>query len=288
MGLAAASAVCAGPYAAPVNAAEKRPSRFRQISLRIVTILRSSVTFLKRATTPPLAAPCHENYPSSCALIFLHRTLCRPDPGGVRLNVTVRRVPPCDLRVDRGWWGPVQTAVFAPAQETGATASVEVLAGPERRRRWSSEQKQAIVAAEFARRTALLGCWSRRPARALPHRRRCRRSRSTLPAVSAPGSRLRRRRLWRPRWLRHWRGGDPGSLGGAGMAGGRAHRHAAQHEQPGDPSARAFGSRSARRRSVCVPRQARSPGQDSLARRAWHVALCQAARTRSVYLAVGG
>jgi transposase len=29
-------------------------------------------------------------------------------------------------------------------------ASVEVLAGPERRRRWSREQKQAIVAAAFA------------------------------------------------------------------------------------------------------------------------------------------
>jgi transposase len=29
-------------------------------------------------------------------------------------------------------------------------ANVEVLAGPERRRRWSSEQKQAIVAAAFA------------------------------------------------------------------------------------------------------------------------------------------
>ena len=28
-------------------------------------------------------------------------------------------------------------------------ASVEVLAGPERRRRWSIEQKQAIVAAAF-------------------------------------------------------------------------------------------------------------------------------------------
>ena len=40
--------------------------------------------------------------------------------------------------------------MFAPVQETGAVASVEVLAGPERRRRWSSEQKQAIVAAAFA------------------------------------------------------------------------------------------------------------------------------------------
>jgi len=40
--------------------------------------------------------------------------------------------------------------VFASVQETGAVARVEVLAGPERRRRWSSEQKQAIVAAAFA------------------------------------------------------------------------------------------------------------------------------------------
>jgi transposase len=44
----------------------------------------------------------------------------------------------------------VQTPVFAPVQKTGAMASIEVLAGPERRRRWSSEQKQAIVAAAFA------------------------------------------------------------------------------------------------------------------------------------------
>jgi transposase len=44
----------------------------------------------------------------------------------------------------------VQTPVFAPVQESGAVASVEVLAVPQRRRRWSSEQKQAIVAAAFA------------------------------------------------------------------------------------------------------------------------------------------
>ena len=43
----------------------------------------------------------------------------------------------------------MQTAVFAPMQETGVMASVEVLTGPERRRRWSNEQKQAIVAAAF-------------------------------------------------------------------------------------------------------------------------------------------
>ena len=40
--------------------------------------------------------------------------------------------------------------MFASVQETGAVARVEVLAGPERRRRWSSGQKQAIVAAAFA------------------------------------------------------------------------------------------------------------------------------------------
>ena len=44
----------------------------------------------------------------------------------------------------------MQAPVFASVQETGAVARVEVLAGPERRRRWSSEQKQPIVAAAFA------------------------------------------------------------------------------------------------------------------------------------------
>ena len=43
----------------------------------------------------------------------------------------------------------MQTPVFAAMQETGVMASVEVLTGPERRRRWSNEQKQAIVAAAF-------------------------------------------------------------------------------------------------------------------------------------------
>ena len=35
------------------------------------------------------------------------------------------------------------------AVRDGAIASIEVLAGPEQRRRWSIEQKQAIVAAAF-------------------------------------------------------------------------------------------------------------------------------------------
>ncbi|HVD82661.1 MAG TPA: transposase [Bradyrhizobium sp.] len=40
------------------------------------------------------------------------------------------------------------TGVCTGARD-GAMASVEVLAGPERRRRWSIEQKRAIVAAAF-------------------------------------------------------------------------------------------------------------------------------------------
>ena len=36
-----------------------------------------------------------------------------------------------------------------PGAKDGAMASVEILTGPERRRRWSVEQKQAIVAAAF-------------------------------------------------------------------------------------------------------------------------------------------
>src|SRR6516165_9403549 len=40
------------------------------------------------------------------------------------------------------------TGVCTGARD-GAMASLEVLAGPERRRRWSMEQKQAIVAAAF-------------------------------------------------------------------------------------------------------------------------------------------
>ena len=40
------------------------------------------------------------------------------------------------------------TGVSTDARD-GAMASVEVLAGPERRRRWSIEQKQSIVAAAF-------------------------------------------------------------------------------------------------------------------------------------------
>ncbi len=39
--------------------------------------------------------------------------------------------------------------MFAPVQENSVMASVEVLVGPERRRRWSVEQRQAIVAAAF-------------------------------------------------------------------------------------------------------------------------------------------
>jgi transposase len=45
---------------------------------------------------------------------------------------------------------PVQALVFAAVQETVRMAQVHVLTGPERRRRFSLEQKRAMVAAAFA------------------------------------------------------------------------------------------------------------------------------------------
>lgn len=44
----------------------------------------------------------------------------------------------------------VQALVFAPMQETVLMTQVHVLTGPERRRRFSLEQKRAMVAAAFA------------------------------------------------------------------------------------------------------------------------------------------
>jgi transposase len=44
----------------------------------------------------------------------------------------------------------VQTPVFAPMQGMVRMAQVHILTGPERRRRFSLEQKQAIIAAAFA------------------------------------------------------------------------------------------------------------------------------------------
>lgn len=46
--------------------------------------------------------------------------------------------------------GLVLTAVFAPVQETVLMAQVHVFTGPERRRRFSVEQKRALVEAAFA------------------------------------------------------------------------------------------------------------------------------------------
>ncbi|VUX46355.1 transposase [Candidatus Defluviicoccus seviourii] len=46
---------------------------------------------------------------------------------------------------------PVQALVFAPVQEAVLMGQVHVLTGPERRRRFSLEEKRTIVAAAFAR-----------------------------------------------------------------------------------------------------------------------------------------
>src|SRR5271170_3920771 len=156
-------------------------------------------------------------------------------------------------------------------------ASVEVLAGPERRRRWSVEQKRAIVAAAFApgamvrevarqtdvtpsliyrwrrifrlRRMASLRFWWRL-AIALRCRRRCRPSRLNSQATLACGSRLRYHPLWRRLWSRRWRDDDPGSERGAGVAGSWPHRHAQRDERAGAASAAGVGPRPACRRSL--------------------------------------
>ena len=156
----------------------------------------------------------------------------------------------------------VLTAVFAPVQETVRMAQVHVFTGPERRRRFSVEQKRAIVGAasapgavvsEIARRadicTSLIYRWRRelglarggfaevvvtpalwsrrRPARfSLPWPRR--RSRSRFPAGRGRASRRRPRRRWRRRG-----GGDPCSGRGPGVAGGRPDGHAPGHERLG-------------------------------------------------------
>src|SRR5881398_2304967 len=45
---------------------------------------------------------------------------------------------------------PVQIPWLAPVAGDGAMSRIEVLSGPERRRRWSAEQKRSIVAEAFA------------------------------------------------------------------------------------------------------------------------------------------
>jgi len=62
--------------------------------------------------------------------------------------------------------------------------------------------------------------------------------RSSLRARLACASRSRSRLGWRRPWSKRYRGDDPGSLGDAGVAGSRPHRHAARHEQPGAASPR--------------------------------------------------
>src|SRR5262249_21552898 len=156
-------------------------------------------------------------------------------------------------------------------------ASVEVLAGPERRRRWSIEQKQAIVAAAFkpgaivrdvapgGREPSLIYRW-RRDLRATVNgfaqvlvapagdgvaapppmpaieiewvgNTRVRIPASVSPALAAAV-------------VEALRGGDPGSERGTGVVGGRPHRHAQRHERFAAASPRALEARSACRRPL--------------------------------------
>jgi hypothetical protein len=57
-----------------------------------------------------------------------------------------------DSLIWRAW--TTVTPVFASAARFGATAGIEVLAGPERCRRWAVEQRQGIVAAAFGPRSS--------------------------------------------------------------------------------------------------------------------------------------
>jgi hypothetical protein len=64
--------------------------------------------------------------------------------------VTVRYGPPCARGSDGPCSGTGASHVVCTSAKDGAMSRVEVLSGPERRRRWSEEQKRAIVAEAFA------------------------------------------------------------------------------------------------------------------------------------------
>ena len=71
-----------------------------------------------------------------------------------RKRWSIRFVPSDGGRLaDRLWLGLVRTGAsdsVSTGVRDGAMARVEVITGPERRRRWSGEQKQAIVAESLA------------------------------------------------------------------------------------------------------------------------------------------
>ena len=70
-----------------------------------------------------------------------------PPPGRC---VTFRRAPPCAEGSAWGWIASTSAndGVCTSARD-GAMARVELITGPERRRRWTDEQKQAVVAASL-------------------------------------------------------------------------------------------------------------------------------------------
>src|SRR5271154_3087619 len=84
-----------------------------------------------------------------------------------------------------------------------------------------------------------------------------------------------------------WANDDPDAERGSGVDCDGPHRHASRHAGSGASGSGAVEARSARRRSLPLPRAQGRPGEDSLARRRRAVALCQAARPGKVHLAVG-
>src|SRR5271157_1949306 len=165
---------------------------------------------------------------------------------------------------------------------------IEVLSGPERRRRWSAEEKRSIVAEAFApggsvcavagRRDGFIAGgmsfgtrprdlprWWSRQSRTSDRRRARRRWRSNSAGTFGFGLQRRRPRSWRRRSSGLWRRDDPVFDRGSGVDCGRPYRHEAWDVGLVAAGSGGAEARSARRRSLLVSRPRRFADQDSLA-----------------------
>ena len=161
---------------------------------------------------------------------------------------------------------------------------IEVLSSPERRRRWSAEQKRSIVAEAFAsgasvcevaRRAdvvpSLIYRWRRElrtaavgfaevvvaPGRTRERWRARQRWRSSSAGTFACALRRRRPRIWYRQSSRRWQHDDPVADRGSGLDRGGPYRHAAWDAQPGAAGAGGAQARSVRGRSLRFPRAQR-------------------------------
>ena len=128
---------------------------------------------------------------------------------------------------------------------------IEVLSSPERRRRWSTEQKRSIVAEAFAPGASV--CEVARRADVVPNliyrwRRELRSTAAGFAQVMvAPGAderavtsaalERRRQKSWRAQSSKCWLHDDPVANRGSGVDRGWPYRHAAWDAELGSPSA---------------------------------------------------